>query len=97
MGFGLTNIGSKSNLLSTAKNIFSTRKFTLRSKGNASGRHQVSPGPEDHLEDGLDDQDLVHSPGGNNFNTIQHKSNKFSSNIPGTKTSTSGLAYYPSS
>lgn len=96
MGFGLTNIGSKSNLLSTAKNIFSSRKFTLR-KGNASGRHQVSPGPDDHLEDGMDDQDLVQSPGGTNFNTIQHKSNKFSSNIPGTKTSTSGLAYYPSS
>ena len=81
MGFGLTNIGSKSNLLSTAKNIFSSRKFTL-SKGNASGRHQVSPGPEESrgdglLEDNLDDQDLAQSPGGGNFNTIQHKSNKF--------------------
>lgn len=76
MGFGLTNIGSKSNLLSTAKNIFSSRKFTLR-KGNASGRHQVSPGPEGDLEDGLDDQELAQSPGGSNFNTIQHKSNKF--------------------
>lgn len=77
MGFGLTNIGSKSNLLSTAKNIFSSRKFTLR-KGNASGRHQVSPGPDgDHLEDNMDDQDLPQSPGGSNFNTIQHKSNKF--------------------
>ena len=76
MGFGLTNIGSKSNLLNTAKNIFSSRKFTLR-KGNASGRHQVSPGPEDHGEDGLDDQDQAQSPGGSNFNTIQQKSNKF--------------------
>ena len=75
MGFGLTNIGSKSNLLSTAKNIFSSRKFTLR-KGNASGRHQVSPGPDDQ-DDAMDDQDLAQSPGGGNFNTIQHKSNKF--------------------
>ena len=54
MGFGLTNIGSKSNLLSTAKNIFSSRKFTLRNKGNASGRHQVSPGGDDHLEENED-------------------------------------------
>ena len=72
MGFGM---GSKSNLLSTAKNIFSSRKFTLRNKGSASGRQQVSPGGDQHEEENQDDQGT--SPGGSNFNTIQHKSNKF--------------------
>ena len=52
MGFGM---GSKSNLLSTAKNIFSSRKFTLRNKGSASGRQQVSPGGDQHEEENQDD------------------------------------------
>jgi len=59
MGFGLTNIGSKSNLLSTAKNIFSSRKFTLRNKGNASGRHQVSPGGDEHVDGNPEDLDMA--------------------------------------
>ena len=48
-------MGSKSNLLSTAKNIFSSRKFTLRNKGSTSGRHQVSPGGDEHVDDNQDD------------------------------------------
>ena len=61
-------MGSKSNLLSTAKNIFSSRKFTLRNKGSASGRHQVSPGGDHHEDDNQEDD--MTSPGGSNFNTI---------------------------
>ena len=36
-------MGSKSNLISTAKNIFSTKKFSLRSKDRDTGKSPTQP------------------------------------------------------
>ena len=84
-GFGLTGIGSKSNLSSLAKNIFSSKKFSIRSKGANSGTRQVSPLPQNEDEDVKEADDKP-----------QLKTNKFTSNLA-PKTSQSSMAFYPGS
>jgi len=49
----LTNIGSKSNLFTTAKNIFSSKKFSLKSgnKASTTSGRQVSPTADNDTEE----------------------------------------------